>query len=54
MYSTVNDLLKYVSANMGLMDTKLNNAIETSHLIRHPFTEIQPPFEGPSGYESLP
>ena len=38
---TVNDLLKYVSANIGLIDTKLNGAMETSHLIRHPFTEIQ-------------
>ena len=54
MYSTVNDLLKYVSANMGLMDTKLNNAMETSHLIRHPFTEIQVPFDDPSGFESFP
>jgi serine-type D-Ala-D-Ala carboxypeptidase/endopeptidase len=54
MYSTVNDLLKYVSANMGLVDTKLNNAMETSHLIRHPFTEIRVPFDDPSGHESLP
>lgn len=29
MYSTVNDLLKYVSANIGLIDTKLNGAMET-------------------------
>ena len=54
MYSTVNDLLKYVSANIGLIDTKLNGAMETSHLIRHPLTEIQVPFEDPSGHESLP
>jgi len=54
MYSTVNDLLKYISASMGLMDTKLNYAMETSNLIRHPFTEIQVPFDDPSGHESLP
>jgi hypothetical protein len=27
MYSTVNDLLKFLSANMGLIDTKLNDAM---------------------------
>jgi CubicO group peptidase (beta-lactamase class C family) len=54
MYSTVNDLLKYVSSNMGLVDTKLNEAMEKTHLIRHPFHEIQVPFEDPSGNESLP
>jgi serine-type D-Ala-D-Ala carboxypeptidase/endopeptidase len=33
MYSTVNDLLKYLSANMGLIGTKLNGAMDESHLI---------------------
>ena len=53
MYYTVNDLLKYVSSNMGLVDTKLNEAMEKTYLIRHPFHEIQVPFEDPSGNESL-
>jgi serine-type D-Ala-D-Ala carboxypeptidase/endopeptidase len=52
MYSTVNDLLKYLSANMGLIDTKLNDAMQESHLIRHPFDEIQPTFEDLSGYNT--
>ncbi len=54
MYSTVNDLLKYVSSNMGLVDTKINDPMEKTHLIRHHFHEIQVPFEDPSGNESLP
>jgi CubicO group peptidase (beta-lactamase class C family) len=52
MYSTVNDLLKYLSANMGLIDTKINDAMQASHLIRHPFDEIQPSFEDLSGQRS--
>jgi serine-type D-Ala-D-Ala carboxypeptidase/endopeptidase len=52
MYSTVNDLLKYLSANMGLIGTKLNGAMDESHLIRHPFDEIQTPFIDPSGHKS--
>jgi D-alanyl-D-alanine-carboxypeptidase/D-alanyl-D-alanine-endopeptidase len=52
MYSTVNDLLKYLSANMGLIDTKLNDAMQESHLIRHPFDEIQFSFIDPSGHKS--
>lgn len=52
MYSTVNDLLKYLSANMGLIDTKINDAMQASHLIRHPFDEIQPTFEDLSGQRS--
>jgi serine-type D-Ala-D-Ala carboxypeptidase/endopeptidase len=42
MYSTVNDLLKYLTANMGLIGTKLKDAMEGSHLIRHSFDEMQP------------
>lgn len=37
MYSTANDLLKYLSANIGLLNTKLNDPIEDTHLIRHSF-----------------
>jgi serine-type D-Ala-D-Ala carboxypeptidase/endopeptidase len=52
MYSTVNDLLKFLSANMGLIDTKLNDAMQESRTIRHPVTEFQLPFVDPSGHES--
>jgi serine-type D-Ala-D-Ala carboxypeptidase/endopeptidase len=52
MYSTVNDLMKYVSANLGLIDTKLSGAMQESHSIRHPFSEIQSTFIDPSGHQS--
>jgi serine-type D-Ala-D-Ala carboxypeptidase/endopeptidase len=52
MYSTVNDLLKFLSANMGLIDTKLNDAMQESLAIRHPVTEFQLPFVDPSGHET--
>jgi CubicO group peptidase (beta-lactamase class C family) len=52
MYSTANDLLKYVSANLGLIDTKINSAMEETHSIRYPFYELQVPFPDPSGNES--
>ena len=51
MYSTVNDLLKFLSANMGLIDTKLNDAMQESHAIRHSFN-LQLSFVDPSGHES--
>ena len=35
LYSTVDDMLKFVSANMGLIKTKLDNPMQESHLIRH-------------------
>ncbi|WP_159357450.1 serine hydrolase domain-containing protein [Candidatus Nitrosocosmicus agrestis] len=54
IYSTVNDLLKYVSANLGLIDTKINPAMEETHAIRYPFYELQVPFPDPSGNESTP
>ncbi len=54
IYSTVNDLLKYVSANIGLIDTKINPAMEETHSIRYPFYELQVPFPNPSGNESTP
>ncbi len=34
--STVPDLLKYVSANLGLIHTQLDDAMQLQHLIRHP------------------
>jgi CubicO group peptidase (beta-lactamase class C family) len=34
--STANDLLKYLSANLGLLHTKLDDSIALQHLIRHP------------------
>ena len=34
--STANDLLKYLSANMGLLHTKLDESIALQHLIQHP------------------
>ena len=37
MYSTANDLLKYLSANIGLIQTKLKDSIQETHLIRHSF-----------------
>ncbi len=34
--STAADMLKYISANLGLIHTKLDGAIQLQHLIRHP------------------
>jgi serine-type D-Ala-D-Ala carboxypeptidase/endopeptidase len=33
--STARDMLKYVSANLGLIHTKLDDAMQLTHLIRH-------------------
>ena len=35
LYSSANDMLKFISANIGLIKTKLDNAMQESHLIRH-------------------
>jgi serine-type D-Ala-D-Ala carboxypeptidase/endopeptidase len=35
MYSTTDDLLKYLSANIGLIQTKINDDMQETHLIRH-------------------
>jgi serine-type D-Ala-D-Ala carboxypeptidase/endopeptidase len=35
LYSTVDDMLKFISANIGLIKTKLDIAMQESHLIRH-------------------
>lgn len=37
LHSTANDLLKYLSANMGLIQTKLNDIMQETQLIRHAF-----------------
>ena len=34
-YSSTSDMLKFLSVNMGLIKTKLNDAMQESHLIRH-------------------
>ncbi len=34
LHSTASDMLKFLSANMGLIKTKLDNAMQESHLIR--------------------
>ncbi len=49
--STANDLLKYLSANMGLLHTKLDESITLQHLIQH--TGIIPNPMNYSGYIAL-
>ena len=34
LYSSASDMLKFISANIGLIKTKLDNAMQESHLIR--------------------
>ena len=41
LYSTANDLMKYLSANMGLIKTKINDMLQETHLIRSEYQ--QPP-----------
>jgi D-alanyl-D-alanine-carboxypeptidase/D-alanyl-D-alanine-endopeptidase len=42
LHSTAYDMLKFLSANMGLIKTKLNNAMQESHLIRHSTGQVLP------------
>jgi D-alanyl-D-alanine-carboxypeptidase/D-alanyl-D-alanine-endopeptidase len=35
LYSSASDMLKFISANIGLIKTKLHDAMQLSHLIRH-------------------
>ena len=42
LHSTVGDMLKFLSANMGLIKTKLDDAMQESHLIRLSTGEILP------------
>jgi CubicO group peptidase (beta-lactamase class C family) len=41
LYSTTNDLMKYLSANLGLIKTKINDMLQETHLIRSEYQ--QPP-----------
>jgi D-alanyl-D-alanine-carboxypeptidase/D-alanyl-D-alanine-endopeptidase len=41
LYSTANDLMKYLSANLGLIKTKINDILQETHLIRSEYQ--QPP-----------
>ena len=42
LHSTASDMLKFLSANMGLIKTKLDNAMQESHLIRHDTGRVLP------------
>ena len=42
LHSTMSDMLKFLSANMGLIKTKLDNAMQESHLIRHSTGQLLP------------
>ena len=42
LHSSVNDMVKFLSANMGLIKTKLNDAMQESHLIRQSTGQIVP------------
>lgn len=42
LHSSVNDMVKFLSANMGLIKTKLNDAMRESHLIRQSTGQIVP------------
>jgi CubicO group peptidase (beta-lactamase class C family) len=42
LHSTVSDLLKFLSANMGLIKTKLGDAMQETHLIRHSTNHLLP------------
>jgi CubicO group peptidase (beta-lactamase class C family) len=40
--STAPDMLKYISANLGLVHTKLDDAMQLQHLIRFPSVTVNP------------
>ena len=42
LHSTTSDMLKFLSANMGLIKTTLADAMQESHLIRHSTVELLP------------
>lgn len=48
LYSTANDLLKYIAANIGLIRTSINDIILETHLIRHEYPQALDPFPFPS------
>src|SRR6476659_10464715 len=39
LHSTANDLLTYLSANMGLIHTSINDILQETHLIRHEYSQ---------------
>ena len=39
LYSTTNDLLKYLAANIGLIHTSINDIIQATHQIRHEYPQ---------------
>lgn len=41
-HSTANDLLKYLSTNLGFLHTKLDEAIQSQQLIQHPGKTANP------------
>lgn len=42
LHSTVSDLLKFLSANIGLVKTKLGDAMQDTHLIRYSTNHLLP------------
>jgi D-alanyl-D-alanine-carboxypeptidase/D-alanyl-D-alanine-endopeptidase len=42
LHSTASDMLKFLSANMGLIKTKLDDAMQVSHLIRDSTGQVLP------------
>ena len=42
LYSSGSDMLKFISANIGLIKSKLDNAMQESHLIRHSTGQLIP------------
>ena len=42
LHSTTSDMLKFLSANMGLIKTTLSDAMQESHLIRHSTGQLLP------------
>jgi len=42
LHSTVNDALKFLSATIGLIKTKLDDTIKESHLIRYTTGQLLP------------
>jgi D-alanyl-D-alanine-carboxypeptidase/D-alanyl-D-alanine-endopeptidase len=42
LYSSAADMLKFISANIGLIKTKLDNAMQELHLIRHSTGQLIP------------
>ncbi len=52
LHSSANDMLKYVSANIGLQPNPLTPLMQKTHPIRHP--ESNDPVGGPRGATAMP